>query len=239
MDRRQIPRLARAIRHRLGLRQEDAAARAGVSRSSWARFERDGVDGLSLKTLDAMLGALEATLEVDLRWRGAGASRVVDEGHARLVGSVVRWLERWNWQVKLEVSFSVYGERGSIDILAWDADTRTLAIFEIKTELGSVEGLLRPLDAKLRLAPGVAADRFGWKAGRVGCIVVFPESVSVRRQLVGHATVFDAAFGARSREVRRWLKEPSGDLRGCWFLSDSRHTNIARNPTAVRRVTRA
>ncbi len=51
------------------------------------------------------------------------------------------------------------------------------------------------------------------------CIVVFPESVSVRRQLVPHATVFDAAFGARSREVRRWLRNPSGDLRGRWFLS--------------------
>jgi hypothetical protein len=189
--------------------------------------------------IDAMLGALGARLEIEMRWQGAAVSRVVDEGHASLVGSVVRWLDLWHWQSRLEVSFALYGERGSIDILAWHSATRTLLIIEIKTELGSVEGLLRPLDAKVRLAPSVAAERFGWKAERVGCVVVFPESGAVRRQLARHATVFDAAFGARSREVRRWLRKPAGELRGRWFLSDSHQPRTTPNPSAVQRVRRA
>jgi transcriptional regulator with XRE-family HTH domain len=104
MDWRQIPRQARAIRQRLGLRQEDAAAKACVSRSRCSRLERDGAAGLNLTMFDARLGALDARLEVEMRWREATATRVLDEDHAWLVGSVVRQLERWNWQLEIEVT---------------------------------------------------------------------------------------------------------------------------------------
>lgn len=34
-----------------------------------------------------------------------------------------------------EVSFSIYGQRGVIDILAWHAATRSLLVIELKTEM--------------------------------------------------------------------------------------------------------
>ncbi len=183
-----------------------------------------------------MADALGARLSVLVSWQGAALDRVLDEGHSRLVGIVLARLAGWGWTTHVEVSYSEFGERGSIDILAWHAKTSTLLVIEIKTELGSVEGLLRPLDAKVRLAPGIARERFGWRAARVAALVVFPESDAVRRQVARHATVIDAALPARSREVVSWLKEPVRTVRGCWFLSDSRGRILNRNPSAVRRV---
>jgi hypothetical protein len=56
----------------------------------------------------------------------------------------------------------VFGERGSIDLLAWHESSRTLLVIELKTELTSVEETLRRHDSKVRLAPGIARERFGW-----------------------------------------------------------------------------
>lgn len=162
--------------------------------------------------------------------------RLLDEGHARVSGHVIRLLRGVAWLTQVEVSFAHYGERGSIDILAWHVPSRTLLVVEIKTELGSVEGLLRPLDAKVRLAAGIAAERFGWRAAQVSSLVVLPEDARARRQVARHAAVLDAAFPNRSREVRRWLRAPMGDLRGLWFLSSSRGEGATRNPSSIRRV---
>src|SRR4051812_35629681 len=118
----------------------------------------------------AIAEALGVKLSVVASWQEAALDRVLDEGHARLVGLVAARLERRGWETHIEVSYSIFGERGSIDILAWHAATATLLVIEIKTELGSIEGLLRPLDAKVRLAAGIARDRFGWHAGRVGAV---------------------------------------------------------------------
>ncbi len=44
--------------------------------------------------------------------------RLMDEGHASLASEVVGILADHSWQVRLEVSYSRFGERGAIDILA-------------------------------------------------------------------------------------------------------------------------
>ncbi len=106
--------------------------------------------------------------------------RLLDEGHARLSGQTLKLLRGWGWDAQVEASFAHHGERGSIDILAWHALSRTLVVVEIKSELGSVEGLLRPLDVKARLAGGIAAERFGWRAAQVCSMVVRPENARVR-----------------------------------------------------------
>ncbi|HEY4190087.1 MAG TPA: hypothetical protein VGM28_06685, partial [Candidatus Limnocylindrales bacterium] len=62
----------------------------------------------------------------------------------------------------------IYGERGSIDILAWHAATRTLLIVEVKTEIASAEEMLRRHDAKVRLGPAIGRERFGIAPGAVG-----------------------------------------------------------------------
>ncbi len=79
-----------------------------------------------------------------------------------------------------------------------------------------MEGLLRPLDVKCRLARGIARDRFGWQAAGISRLVVMPEDSTVRRQVTRHARIMDVSLPHRSREVRRWLRSPEGRLAGLW-----------------------
>ena len=57
------------------------------------------------------------TAGIALRWHGEELDRLLDEAHARLVDEVVRRSTVLGWVVAVEVSFSRYGERGSIDVL--------------------------------------------------------------------------------------------------------------------------
>jgi transcriptional regulator with XRE-family HTH domain len=228
----------RALRRSRGLRQQDVAALAHVSRATEARVEGGQIGGVTVGTLVGLFEALGARVDVEVRWHGAGLDRLMDEGHARLSGQVASLLRTWAWEVEVEVTFAHFGERGSIDLLAWHPATATLLVIEIKTELGSVEGLLRPLDRKARLAPMVARDRFGWNAGSVSRLVVFPEDATVRRGVARQAGLLDTAFPDGSRGVRRWLREPRGTLRGIWFLSPAHGTSVARNPSSIQRVKR-
>src|SRR4051794_5711662 len=148
---REAGRGFRAIRQRSRLRLVDVAGQAGLSRSTVSRVERGEWTGVTHGSVAALADALGARLSVLVTWQGAALDRVLDEGHALLVALVVARLERRRWEARVEVSYSIFGERGSIDVLAWHAGTATLVVFEIKTELGSVEGLLRPLDTKVRL----------------------------------------------------------------------------------------
>jgi transcriptional regulator with XRE-family HTH domain len=234
----QAGRSLRAIRHRQRKRLIDVAGSAGLSKSTISRAERGTWSGLTVGSLDAIAAALGARLTIVVSWNGAELDRMIDEGHARITATVIEHLKRLGWETKVEVSFSVYGERGSIDVLAWHAPSATLLVVEVKTELGSVEGLLRPLDIKVRLAAQIAREQFGWAAARVSAVVVFPESDAVRRQFQQHAVVLDAALPIGSREVRAWLRQPVGSIRGRWFTSISRGQSATRNPSAIRRVRR-
>lgn len=194
------------------------------------------IAGITVGTLASAFEAVGARVEIRPFWHGAAMDRLLDEGHARLCGHVIKLLRDWGWDTQVEVSFAHYGERGVIDILAWHAPSRTLLVVEIKTELGSLEGLLRPLDVKMRLAGGMAAERFGWRAAQVCSLVVLPEDARARRQVARHAAVLDVALPRRSREVRTWLRAPVGTMRGLWFLSSSREAGVTRNPSSIRRV---
>ena len=105
-------------------------------------------------------------MTLDVRRRGAELDRLIDEGHAALGARVAEKLRGWGWDVRVEVSYSEYGERGSIDLLAWHAATGSLLVIEVKTEIVSAESTLRKLDEKGRLAAKVARERFGWARAR-------------------------------------------------------------------------
>ena len=60
------------------------------------------------------------------------------------------------WMLAPEVSFSVYGERGVIDILAWHPGRRALLVIELKTDLVDMNELLGTFDRKR--APGRRAS---------------------------------------------------------------------------------
>lgn len=220
MDDRRVGRQVRALRHRRGLRQVDVGARAGVSQGLVSLIERGRLGRVTVDRLRAVAVALDADLVVGLRWRGGELDRLVDEGHAALVGHVIRWLSRFGWDVKPEVTFAIYSDRGSIDILAWHAASRTLLVVEVKTELTSIEETLRRHDVKVRRAAQVARETFGWQADVVGRVLVLPDTATARRRAVRQAAVLTRAYPARGAGVRRWLAAPTGPMAGLVFVSD-------------------
>lgn len=218
MDDERIGRTLRAIRHRMGWRQHDVATKGDLSQDVVSRAELGGIDGLAVGTLRALAKALGAEAVITIRWRGADLDRLLDEGHATLVGAVVELLTKFGWDVHSEVSYSIYGERGSIDLLAWHAPTRTLLVIEVKTELASLEETIRTLDAKVRLAPEIVDDRFGWHPTYRAHLLVLPSRSTQRRQVSRHAAVLDRTFPVRGRELRGWLAAPDGSLGGLLFV---------------------
>jgi hypothetical protein len=235
---RQLARIHAALRVRLRLRQQDVAAAAHLGHWKVGVLEAGELDELKVGEMRALFEALGASLQLTVFRRGADLERMLDEAHARLLGAVVALLERLGWVVRIEVTFSVRGERGSIDILAWHAAELALLVIEIKSELPGIDPLLRPLDVKVRLATQIAREQFGWNAATVSRVVVLPEDRTARRQVARHAGVLRTTMPSRSRDVRRWLRRPLGALAGIWFLSVDDSANTARNPSAIRRVQR-
>lgn len=236
MNGRRLGRIHRALRRRLGRTQRDVCLASGVGRNKISELENGDLSRLTVAELERCFESMDATLVVRADWNGAAVDRLLDDGHAALSGAMAEELRRLGWHVEVEVTFSRFGDRGSIDLLAWHASTQTLLVVEIKTELASVEGLLRPLNLKQRLAPDIAREQFGWDSLAVGKLVVFPEDRTARRVVARHASLLQAALPARTREARRWLAAPSGRLAGLMFLTSSQTVGTKRNPSAVRRV---
>ena len=219
--------VARALRQRLGLRQVDVGRRARVSQGVVSFVERGQLERISLARLRRVLKSVDAELVLVVRWRGGEVDRLVDERHAWLGGRVAEILAADGWSVFPELTYSIYGERGSIDLVAWHRETRTLLVIELKSELTSAEETLRRHDAKVRLAAEIVEERFGWRPRVVGRLLVLPESTTSRRQVERHAALFARAYPARNIEVRQFLRSPSrsspgrSSFAGLWFLPDT------------------
>ena len=161
------------------------------------------------------------------------------------------------WIAQPEVSFSIYGERGVIDILAWHAGPRALLLIEIKTDIVDVNELLGTLDRKRRLARQVAAER-GWNALEVGVWLVVAEGTTNRRRVEAHRSVLRSVLPDDGFRVRTWLRDPVGVLAALSFwgpsfgrvpragrgqtagsLPDSQMTNARRPLPPSRRVRRS
>lgn len=165
-----------------------------------------------------LFGALDARWEPTVSWRGGELDRLVDAEHASLVGRAVELLRSRGWLVEVEVTYSIYGERGSIDILAWRPDATFVLVVEVKSSLTSVESTLRKLDEKVRnVQTTLAVQRFGRGERTVGRLLVLPSNTVARRRVDGERRVLDVALPDRGPVVRRWLRRPDADLRGIWF----------------------
>ena len=221
MDDRTVGLVIRALRRRRGWRQIDLAQRARVSQSTVSRIERGWFEDLSLRTIRRVFGAVEARVSLAPRWRGAELERVLDEEHAAVVAALVRNLRRLGWESLVEVTYSHYGDRGSIDVLGLLPAARAVAVIEVKTDVASTEELGRKLDEKARLTPMIVRERASWSPSLVGRIVVMPDTMRLRRLLDRHE-VLAHMFPSDGRSVRRWLREPKGSLSGIWFLSEMR-----------------
>jgi hypothetical protein len=238
MTNRQLARIHAALRVRLRLRQNDVAVAAGIGRGRVVKLEAAAIDQLKVGEVRRSFEALGARVELVASYRGAELNRLLDAVHAALVGAVVEILQSCGWVVRVEVTFSVRGEHGSIDILAWHPDELAVLVVEVKSEIPGVDPLLRPLDVKVRVAPTLARDQFGWHPRSISRIVVLPEDRTARRQVDRYSGVLRPALPARSRQIRTWLRRPSSGLAGIWFLTIDSPTITTRNPSAIRRVKR-
>jgi transcriptional regulator with XRE-family HTH domain len=208
----------RALRHRLGWRQTDVGVAAKLSQDVVSLVERGRIEDVSVRALRAIAMAMDGELRITLEFRAGELDRLMDAGHAALVGAIAARLEGLGWEVRPEVSFAVFAERGSIDLVGWHGGTGTLLVIEVKTSLVSVEETLRRHDAKVRLAPRVCAERFGWKVQRVGRLLVLPDGTTPRRQVTQHGAVLRPAYPLRGRDLGAWLTHPSGSAAGLLFL---------------------
>ena len=235
-DDTRLGRRFRALRHRLGWRQVDVGERAEVSQGLVSLVECGHVQDVSVRALRRLAVSLGAELRLELWFRGGELDRLVDEGHAALLGAVARRLDALGWETRPEVSFAVYGERGSIDLVAWHAPTRTLIVIEVKTEITSIEETLRRHDRKVRLAAGVVAGRFGWQPRAVARLLVLPDHSTPRRQVGRHADLLGPAYPLRGPRLRSWLRAPSGSVSGLAFLAATSDDRANRGSVSRRRV---
>lgn len=226
----------RAARLRLGLRQADVAARAGVSDATVSRIERGHLDPLSLRAIRAVAAILEIRVDVVPRWRAGDLERMVSARHARLAETFARRLESTaGWTFRPEVSFAVYGERGVIDLLAWHAGRRALLVIELKTDIVDVGEILGTLDRKARLARGIAAD-LGWVAEAVSVALIVGAGSTNRRRVEAHARVFRAALPDDGRRLRGWLADPAGRVAVLAFVPDRHPGSVRTGLSTPRRV---
>lgn len=176
---------------------------------------------------------------VELRWRGGDIDRLIDEVHAALVARSVRLLERHRFETLAEVTYSVFGERGSIDVLAWRRDIGTCVVVEVKSELTSLEQTLRKHDEKVRLAPSIVADRLGWRPRVVARLLVLPELSTARRAVMRYTSVLAGAYPIPASVVRPWLGGGAGPGGGILFLSLTRPGSARRKRVRLRQPSAA
>jgi transcriptional regulator with XRE-family HTH domain len=231
-----LGRVVRAVRVRLQLRQIDVARRAGVSAGAISRIERGRLDQVSLTKLSKVADVLEIRLEIVARWRGGDLDRMINAAHAALAEDVVAWISSQpGWEVRPEISFNVYGERGVIDLIAWHAATRALLVIELKTDIVDVGETLGTFDRKRRLAARVAAE-LGWRPAVVGAALLVRDSRTNRRRVEAYGRTLRAALPDDGRRLKRWLGVPSGTLAALAFVPDRQHLSARHRPATNRRV---
>ena len=238
MDDAKVGRALRSIRHHLRLRQRDVAEQAGLSQQVVSDLESFGLDRVSVGVARRVAAALGAEVSVAVRWRGAQIDRVRDEAHAVVVAETSAMLDAAGWSIAAEVTYAWYGERGSIDLLAFHAPTRTLLVVEAKTEIASVEETLRRHDQKVRLARRIALDRLGWSAGDVTRMLAVRDTRTARRRIERHGGVFGRAYPTRGWAARGWLSSPARTPGLLLFLSDTAHAGGSQGSATIQRVRR-
>jgi len=226
----------RAVRIRRAWRQVDVAARAGVSTWVLSQIERGHLGTVSLDTVERVAAVLEIQVHVVARWRGGDLGRLVNARHSGLHEVVARLLSSvGGWTIAPEVSFSVWGERGVIDILAWHEASRTLLVIELKTELVDLQETVGTLDRKRRLAPKVAAER-GWRPAAVAVWLIVAGGSANRQRVHAHRTMLRAAFPTDGRVMRGWLRSPVGAPAALSLLHNVGGANATQDLAARKRV---
>ncbi len=239
MDDVRFGAVVRRIRIRKGLRQCDLAPATGLSPATISRIERGHIDSLSLKTLRAVAAHLDIRLDLVPRWRGGDLDRLLNSRHSWLHELVARdFGGRGGWIFRPEVSFSEFGERGVVDILAFHPGRRALLVIELKTDIADVNDLVGTIDRKERLARKVAA-KLGWTVppdATVSAWIIVAPGRTNRRRVQAHGAMLRAAFPADGRAIKGWLDVPDRAIRCLSFWPDSHARNVGSVSGPIRRV---
>lgn len=193
-----------------------------------------------MRTVERMAEALGARLSIRVYWHGDELDRLLDAAHAGIVDQVVAILVANGWEVIPEATFNNFGERGSIDVLAWHPGHRALLVIEVPSVVPDVQALLAGVDRKVRIAPAIAEER-GWRVRTVSKLIVLPDDRTARRRIEAFAATFDRAFPARTRALRRWMANPTEAISGILFLPATQRTDPRHRvrPTTARQSARS
>jgi transcriptional regulator with XRE-family HTH domain len=234
MDEQRLGSVIRSVRIRKGLRQVDLAAAAHVGRGDVSNVERGHASEIRLGRTVAMCAALDIRLDFQPRWRGGDLDRMLNSRHSAMAETMARWFVRHpDWIIRPEVSFSIYGERGVIDFVAWHPIRRALLLIELKTELVDIGELMATADRRRRLAPRVGRD-LGWVPEIVGMWIALRDGSTNSRRVRQHAHVLRAAFPSEGRALSRWLRDPSEPIACLSLVQRKRGSDAA--VASIRRV---
>ena len=216
VEDQRLARSSRLIRRATHLRQIDLRTPRFITQE----IEAGRAGELRLDDLRAHFAALGAKAQLTVWWNGAALDRVFDQAHAQVLELASGVLTRTGFRLKAEYTFNDYGDRGSIDLFAAHDECRAVFVGEAKSEWGSLEETLRRQDLKVRLAPKLAREAFGWRPRVIASVLVLPNDRTARRVVDRHDATF-AAYSARAADIRRWLANPVTNLAAIWFVSNA------------------
>jgi hypothetical protein len=181
--------------------------------------------------------ALDMRVELIGRWRAGDLDRLMNARHSRLHEVVAETFARRlpGWRLAPEVSFSIYGERGIVDILAWNAAYRALLVIELKTDIADVNELVGTFDRKVRLGGRIAQDR-GWDPLTVSGWVVVAAGRTNRERIAVHGAMLRAAFPMDGRNIGAWLQRPVGKVSALSTWRNIHGGTTKAGLTSIRRV---
>jgi len=188
---------------------------------------------LTLGALARLTAALDGSLVVEIRWRGADLDRLIDRAHAALQNAAAGRLAKAGWVTRAEVSFNHYGDRGRCDLLAWHTSSNSLLIVEVKSRIGDVQDMLGRLDVKVRLGQLLAAQS-GWaQPARIVPALVLKDDRAARAVLERHPAIFDR-YRLRGRAALSWLRTPVDASGLVWFEGANSDETRVNGPRRVR-----
>jgi transcriptional regulator with XRE-family HTH domain len=242
MDDRGVGRAFRAIRIQHRWRQRDVAQQARVSQRTITEIELGRLEHVSLATLRRVGAVLDVRVQIDAWWRSGRVDHLLDRAHAALVEQVVRRLTAHDWTIRVEFGFNEYGERGSVDVLAWHAATATLLIIEVKTRIDDLQAALASFERKLRLIPRVAARDLDWEPVLTVPVLVMLDTRQNRGLVASHRATIDAIWPGRTVAVDRIVRHRAASdtvagapaSGGIWFVPPTQLGTGATQPSRVR-----
>jgi len=182
--------------------------RCRLSRSGVGRIERGEISRVARDDLVAVADVLGIRLGLDARWNGAGVDALLDRRHAATVEATVNLLRRLGWSTEVEVTFSEYGERGSIDVVGRHLPSGLLLVVEVEGSIGDLNQTVIGIDRKIRLMPAIGRQRRWAMTGVAGALVITEGSTN-RDRIARHRSTFTSAFPAGGRSMRAWLRRPT------------------------------